>query len=146
VRGDIYSPFAGRAKEYAWSLCLENAPRKITPTDIDYMAECNSHFLFFEMKTEGAKMPFGQQLAFERLLRELPNKGALMLVSHSSVSVVKIPTDVLSFDLWTSTDNGISILKDIPAFMFTAVYRAFFEWAEGDKNAFRRELSFLESW
>lgn len=138
MRGDIYSPFAGRAKEYAWSLCLKNAPRKITPTDIDYMTECNGHFLFFEMKTEGAKMPYGQQLAFERLLLSLPNRAVLMLVTHTSVAVVNMPANLKNLELWVS--NGLTIRRreKIAPELFTQLYAAFFSWAEGDRKAFRR--------
>lgn len=140
MRGNIYSPFAGRAKEYAWNLCLKYAPRNITPTDIDYMTECNSHFLFFEMKTEGAEMPYGQRLALERLLKALPDRAALMLVSHQPVDVVQIPIHVTAIELWVSCKSGIEVAEEIPAFMFAGLYKAFFSWAQGDKDAFDKEL------
>ncbi len=141
MRGDIYSPFAGRAKEYSWSLCVENAPRKITPTDIDYMVECAGHFLFFEMKQESATMPYGQRLALERLLSALVGKAVLMLVIHSSVSPVTIPIDVLSVALWTGSKAGIKTLPNLPATLFNELYAAFFVWAEGDREAFKRVLA-----
>lgn len=141
MRGDIYSPFAGRAKEYAWSLCLKNAPRKITPTDIDYMTECNGHFLFFEMKTEGASMPYGQQLAFERLLLSLPNRAVLMLVTHTSVAVVKMPISLRALELWVSDGVNIRKRSNVQPERFVQLYAAFFSWAEGNRAAFRQALT-----
>lgn len=140
MRGDIHTPFAGRAKEYAWSLCLENAPRAITPTDVDYMVEASGYFLFFEMKTIGAPIPKGQRIALERLLSALLGKAVLLVVSHVPLERVELPGGVVSVDLWVASGKGIRRFEGLAGSAFIPLYEAFFRWASGEKGAFRRAL------
>ena len=142
MRGNIVTPWAQRAKEYSWNLCLEHAPRKITPTDIDYFVESKGHFLFFEMKTKGQKMPYGQELAFTRLLSALYGRAVLMIVSHGELATVKLPIDVLSLDLWADgRGHGLIRREGLDRGLFVPLYAAFFSWAEGDTGAFKRVLN-----
>lgn len=141
LRGNITSgPYAERAKEYAWHLCLRHAPRKITPTDIDYFVERNGRFLFFEMKTEGAKVPYGQHLALARLLLSLGGKAILAVVEHAPLDRVEMPGDVLRFTLWAKDGLRVVDRGPFPGEAFIPFYVAFFEWATGDDDAIRRAL------
>lgn len=142
MRGNIHSPYAGRAKEYAWSFCMEYAPRKITPSDIDYMVESNEHFLFFEMKTEGAEMPKGQRIALERLVKAVGGKAVLMVVKHPPIPVVEMPLDITGVELWTLNNRGqIQVERRVPWYWFGDLYAAFFSWAEGDRTAFDKVVA-----
>jgi len=90
-------------------------------------------------------MPYGQQLAFERLLLSLPNRAVLMLVTHTSVAVVNMPANLKNLELWVS--NGLTIRRreKVAPELFTQLYAAFFRWAEGDRKAFRRVLTLSSS-
>jgi hypothetical protein len=59
----------------------------ITPTDVDGCIEYqNKCILFLEYKYDDAKMPRGQELAFERIVDDIQNGGkecALMVCSHN---------------------------------------------------------------
>ena len=100
MRGDIETPWAGRAKEYAWSLMQQYAPRKITPSDIDYITECRGHFLLFEMKSVDAPLPYGQRLMLQRLLVRLTDLSRVVVVRHPPIDRVIVPGQVLSFETW----------------------------------------------
>lgn len=140
MRGDIETPWAGRAKEYSWSLCLNLAPRKITPTDIDYLVECKNKFAFFEMKTIGAEMPFGQQLMFKNLLRALPGQSMLFVVEHTQLNVVHVPVDVIKFHCRMANKEGlIRNTDDFHGSAFPGVYKGFFDWAESGNLDVMRE-------
>jgi hypothetical protein len=145
MRGDIKnSVYAGRAKEYAWSLCTNLAPRKISPSDIDYYVECNGKFLFFEMKTKDAKMDYGQELALSRLLKATVGKSILLVVKHEALDLIEMPTSVISFDIWAAGRNNLlKKIIDMPYDSFVEVYQAFFDWADGDKNALK---GVIEKW
>jgi hypothetical protein len=58
----------------------------ITPTDIDGFFEKNNKiFVFYEYKLKGAKMPYGQELSYERLVDNLQVAGkaaVLFLCKH----------------------------------------------------------------
>lgn len=48
----------------------------ITPTDIDgFIDYKNTAFVFMEMKLTGAEMPYGQELALERLVDAITESG-----------------------------------------------------------------------
>lgn len=138
-RGNIYSPFAARAKEYAWAACLRHAPRQITPSDIDYVVDCNGRFLLFEMKSEGAEMPTGQRILLERLLEALHGKAFLIIVEHEALSKIDMGSDVLRFHAWTYSGGAVRRIGPFDGSHFPAVYAAFFQWAEGDVNAVHRQ-------
>ncbi len=61
---------------------------KITPTNIEgYVEFAGKVFFFIEDKFEGAEMPYGQRLAFERLVDVIEQGGAkayLLLVEHNA--------------------------------------------------------------
>lgn len=67
--------------------------QQITPTDIDGLIEYHDiAFLVYEYKLEGAKMPYGQELALTRLVDGLQKSGkmaALLLCEHD----VRDPND-----------------------------------------------------
>jgi hypothetical protein len=67
--------------------------QQITPTDIDGLIEYrDTAFLVYEYKLEGAKMPYGQELALTRLVDSLQKSGkiaALLLCKHD----VRDPND-----------------------------------------------------
>jgi hypothetical protein len=107
VTGNIETPWAGRAKEYAWNLMLPFAPRGITPSDIDFVYECGGHFLLCEMKTADTVIPRGQELMLERLLRRLSSRSVLAVVRHPPAERIVLPTDVDSFDTWRWLDGGV---------------------------------------
>lgn len=100
MRGDIETPWAGRAKEYAWSLMERHAPRKITPSDIDYLVECRGHFLVFEMKSVDAPLPYGQRLMLTELLARLTPVSRVVVIRHPPIDRVVVPADVLAFETW----------------------------------------------
>lgn len=131
-RGDIRdSPFAGRAKEYSWSLCQKYAPRNITPTDIDYAIDCNGRFLFFEMKTIGQSMTRGQDYFFNRLLSQLEGSAVLMIVEHEPLdSTMTMPDDVKCFEMRWFAKGGIHRRHFIGVEAFIEKYQGFFRWAE----------------
>lgn len=108
-RGDIRnSPYAGRAKEYVWSVVSKVLPRGISPSDIDAAIEVNSCFLFVEGKTEGQVIPRGQQMFFRRLLYKLPTRSAAMLVAiHPALEEVNMATDCNRIKVAWRTEQGI---------------------------------------
>lgn len=61
---------------------------KISPTDIDGILEFSDKlYVIIETKYGGAPMPYGQQLALERLTRALnqpPRHAVLIVTSHNS--------------------------------------------------------------
>lgn len=105
--GDIATPWAQRAKEYAWSLMVPFAPRGITPSDVDFVYECGGHFLLCEMKTGDAPVPRGQTMMLERLLRCLSSRSVIVIVRHAALDRVVVPTQVESFETWRWVDGGI---------------------------------------
>lgn len=111
--GDIRnSPYAGRAKEYVWSVVSKVLPRGISPSDIDAAIEVNSCFLFVEGKTEGQVIPKGQQMFFRRLLFQLPARRAAMLVAmHPALDEVNMATDCSSVKVAWRSDGGIHWTK-----------------------------------
>ena len=138
MRGDIYSPFAARAKEYSWRLCTRMAPRNITPMDVDFALDCRDKFALFEMKTEGALMPYGQKLFYEKLLRALGfNRAILMVVEHPPLDRIELPTDVTSVQLHMLSRKGDvhEYAKVFGSESFSLLYGGFFKWAEGDSGA-----------
>jgi hypothetical protein len=141
MRGDIETPWAGRAKEYSWSLCLRLAPRKITPTDIDYLVECNGKFAFFEMKKDGVQMPAGQARMFKALLRQLASDAVLFIVEHSPLDRIEVPTDITRFKCVRFGDSDLVESRALPGLRFASVYAAFFKWAEGDPKALREAIN-----
>jgi len=60
---------------------------KITPTDIDGFFEMNDNiFIFLEYKYGNTKMPYGQKLAYERLvnaLSETDRKAIVVVCKHN---------------------------------------------------------------
>ena len=141
MRGDIETPWAGRAKEYSWSLCLGMAPRKITPTDIDYVCECNKKFAFFEMKTAGSTIPRGQELMFLRLLEKLGQSAVLFVVEHSMLEKVTVPVDVIRFHCCRVQNGRWARSAFLPGDKFAEAYAAFFKWAEtGNFSLMRNAL------
>ena len=135
MRGDIVTPWALRAKEYSWSLCVELAPRNITPTDIDYVAECNGKFAFFEMKAVGTEMPYGQELMFDRLLSGLQGDSILFVVEHTKLDRVSVPVDVVNFHCRLADKHGgMRKSETYKGTGFPIVYKGFFEWAESGEQ------------
>ena len=107
MRGDIETPWAGRAKEYAWSLMERYAPRKITPSDIDYIVECRGHFVAFEMKTGSADLSYGQRLMLERLLNGWTMRSRVVVIRHAPLDRVVIPEHVETFETWRWSEDGV---------------------------------------
>lgn len=107
MRGDIETPWAGRAKEYAWSLMAKYAPRNITPSDIDYIVECGGHFVAFEMKTGSTEPAYGQRLMLERLLRGWTLRSRVVVIRHPPLDRVVIPDHVEAFETWRYVDGGV---------------------------------------
>lgn len=66
---------------------------KISPTDIDAFLEFNDIlFVFIESKFQGAKIPYGQKLAFERLTRAIhhpPRRHCYFLLCEHSCEAEK---------------------------------------------------------
>lgn len=57
----------------------------ITPTDLDGMIEYkNKCFIFYESKFNGADMPFGQRLAFERMIDDHNKPAILFVTKHNT--------------------------------------------------------------
>src|SRR5690625_3231713 len=56
----------------SWDDIIEALPRKIRPTDIDGMIECNGHFLFIEEKSAGKSLEHGQRVAMANIANQ-PN-------------------------------------------------------------------------
>lgn len=131
MRGDIETPWAMRAKEYSWSLCANLAPRKITPSDIDYVAECNGKFAFFEMKTVGEPMKGGQEMMLNRLLSSLRGQSILFIVEHQPLDRVELPDGVVRFRcrMFPKTGEGRQTGL-ISGQHFPLVYSSFFDWAD----------------
>jgi len=140
MRGDIETPWAGRAKEYSWSLCVRLAPRKISPTDIDYLVECGEKFALFEMKTEGASMSVGQQRMFAALLRRLGDSAILFVVEHTPLDRVTMPADVVRFRCVRMDGGELRASKYLDGVHFPEVYGAFFQWADGGPFKTFREV------
>jgi hypothetical protein len=144
VRGDINTPWAGRAKEYAWSLCLGLAPRKITPTDVDYVVECGGKFAFFEMKTGGSEMPYGQERMFNEMLKCIGAKALLFVVEHKPLERVSLPTDVTRFQCrrFDHETDRVKVSQWLEGTRFGSAYAAFFIWADtGDMAPLRSVLT-----
>jgi hypothetical protein len=60
---------------------------RISPTDIDGFVEFDDKiFIFFEVKYSDARMPRGQELAFERLVDAIapPRKAILIIGKHET--------------------------------------------------------------
>lgn len=146
MRGDItHSPYAGRAREYSWSLCTSMAPRKITPSDIDFFVECNGHFAFFEMKSSGAKMLDGQQRALNELAKCTAGRSILFIVEHQDLDRVVLPTECTRFmcRMW-QTDGTLYKGRQSPWYSgqsFPALYSAFFTWADSKTRESRAALN-----
>lgn len=72
----------------------------ISPTDIDGCIEYkNKLFVFVESKFNGAKMPFGQRLAFERLNDAIERSGkpSLFLVAkHESDDDIDVANSIVT--------------------------------------------------
>jgi hypothetical protein len=68
-----------------------------TPTDIDgFMEFKDKAYVVFDLKYKDAKMPYGQQLALERLCKDLKQSGKHVLgciVSHSDIPPFDIIAD-----------------------------------------------------
>lgn len=79
-------------------------PRNITPTDIDgryYIHSCVKRhaFWFFELKTEGTKIPTGQRRALAGLCALSPGRNVAMIAEHPALEDVDVPPDLLRFYL-----------------------------------------------
>jgi hypothetical protein len=58
----------------------------ITPTDIDCFVEFGGElFVVVEIKSKGKEMPYGQKLAFERLIDHIVGESILILAEHDVV-------------------------------------------------------------
>ena len=146
LRGNIINPRdADRAREYAYGVISRNAPRGISPTDIDGAVEANWHYLFWEFKTNGVSMKFGQRLFWDRLLTDLAPKAILIYAHHPRLDVVQVPQEIVRFEVWRST--GKHICRHGPfhsADELQALNDAFYRWAEHDSEAIPRFLNDLE--
>ena len=61
--------------------------KNITPTDIDGFIDFgNKKFVFIEMKYRGAKLPYGQRLALERLIDSCNKDAVLIIAQHDTES------------------------------------------------------------
>lgn len=132
-RGEIRNlEYFKKARAYSWSRCEKYAPRGIMPTDIDFAIECRGKFLFFEMKTEGSRMPIGQKIFFETLLASLPEKSLLMVTTHLDLEIPTIPDDITGIETWYPSKTGLKrkIHDGNLHRRFVSLYAGFFEWAE----------------
>ena len=59
---------AGYDGEFDWDFLKQCWAGSIDPTDIDAMVERKGHFLLFETKDNGKKVPLGQKIALARLV------------------------------------------------------------------------------
>ncbi len=83
-RGKVYNrALATQARDYSglnWG--------KITPTDIDLFIDFGDRqYIFGELKTQGAEMPYGQQLALERLCNacnKAGKKAFVVVATHNT--------------------------------------------------------------
>lgn len=69
----------------------------ITPTDIDGFIEYHDKaYIFIELKYKDAPLPFGQRLAYERLIDDLSKTGkpALCIIAVHKVSDPSVDIDV----------------------------------------------------
>lgn len=92
-RGQIRNKdFATQIKDMS-GLCYG----KITPTDIDAFVEFqNKLFVFIEGKHNGAKLPFGQRLALERLV-DACHKPPTRIATAIVIDHFDACTDVVDF-------------------------------------------------
>lgn len=121
------------------------APRKITPSDIDFFVECNGHFAFFEMKSTGAKMLEGQQRALNELAKCTAGRSILFIVEHQDLDRVVLPTECTRFmcRMW-QTDGAIYKGRESPWYVgesFPSLYSAFFKWADAKTRESRAALN-----
>jgi hypothetical protein len=80
LRGKIYNrAYAAQVNDFSgmrWG--------NITPTDMDGLIEYhNKCFIFIETKFMDKPLPYGQKLAFERLVDSLNKPGILIVTTHN---------------------------------------------------------------
>ena len=120
MRGQIRNHAKARQQKDYSGLCFG----KITPTDLDGFMEFGDHvFIFIELKGPGGEMPYGQRLAFERLVDAITSDtraSYLLLSRHEERDLDK---DVVVADLmvercyhahrWTAPTQKITMRQAI---------------------------------
>ncbi len=100
-RGQIHTPDRARQLNDFRGLQIGT----ITPTDLDGLIDFHGQsFAFFEIKSEGAQMPRGQELALTRvvdLIESAGKRAALFEVSHTE------------HDCWKSVDASRCMVRRI---------------------------------
>lgn len=97
-RGQIkYRERAGQLRDFSGLLF-----GKITPTDIDGLIEYhNKAYVIIETKVDGAKVPYGQRLALERLCDDLQATGKptmLLIATHNTPCQLDIDVSLAIVD------------------------------------------------
>lgn len=122
-RGKIYNEKRARQKVVFEGMTYFGT---ITPTDIDGFFEIhNKLFVLFELKAFGAKMPYGQRLALERLADEVGRqKEAVLFIAHHDTPPEK---DVIAAEAivvgcryqgaWKKIDEFRTLKESIEAFI-----------------------------
>ena len=99
----------------------------ITPTDIDGVIEYkNKKYIFFEVKYGKAKLPSGQKLAIERLVKDInENKKAIAIILehniHNPNNVVNVSTclvrELYNGKIWRPPKYNIKLKELINKFI-----------------------------
>lgn len=147
-RGDIRDPeYHELCRQFSFSAWNEFMPRQISPTDIDNMKliECNRHFLWFEFKTVGTSMQFGQRLAFIRLLGLDVGYSALFVCEHPALSRVDAGHIEQFTVLQRRMDERMGVVRTVetelmPASELQWWIQQWFLLAEGQPNEFGMKI------
>lgn len=106
---------------YEFNKLTKWMPRDISPTDIDGRFLIHSlyrkrdSFLFLELKTIGAKIRRGQQMAIDGMCRLGKGLTCFILATHPSLEKVEVPPDIFCFRLrmWDAQAKAVIETSDI---------------------------------
>lgn len=122
-RGEIYNRIlASQIRDFS-GLRIKN----ITPTDLDgYIEYQNKAWILFELKGEGAELPFGQRLALERMVDDLSKTGKYSIgfvAEHKDIPPDDIDAkeaiikEYRHLNEWHPCENGTTLYKAIIGFL-----------------------------
>ncbi len=108
-RGDVRNYGLSRASKIFAFSCISKAfqkatKRNISVTDIDGAIEIGGYLLWFEFKTEGHGVPWGQEKLYKTVLYNGQRmKSILLLCEHKQMfqedGGVKVPENVIRFQI-----------------------------------------------
>lgn len=117
-RGAIYAPQA-----YAQGKMLDNSgwklPRRITPSDVDFVLDNNGFLLvgeFSSRHTEWHQLDFGQQLMYQNLVKAGQGRIVAALCKHNvpTMSQIRTDVDVKSFQVMSMEGQKLAIASVLP--------------------------------